>query len=122
MLMFLSRFVKQLRGPGTPLPARKDAIAVLRELLETGKITPVIDRTRGVPAHDRRRNAREGHPHGGSDHHVSAFVEALFVLRTRDGVSTMQARNLRAAGHALRETALGVVGIVYGIAQAEWSG
>ncbi len=42
-LMFLSRFVKQLRGPGLPLPSRKDAMAVLRELLETGKITPIID-------------------------------------------------------------------------------
>jgi NADPH:quinone reductase-like Zn-dependent oxidoreductase len=44
-LMFLSRFVKQLRGPGLPMPTRKDAMAVLRELLEAGKITPVIDST-----------------------------------------------------------------------------
>ena len=44
-LMFLSRFVKQLRGPGLPMPTRKDAMAVLRELLEAGKITPIIDST-----------------------------------------------------------------------------
>jgi NADPH:quinone reductase-like Zn-dependent oxidoreductase len=42
-LMFLSRFVKQLRGPGLPAPTRTDAMAVLRELLEAGKITPIID-------------------------------------------------------------------------------
>ncbi len=44
-LVFLSRFVKQLRGPGIPLPTKKDTISVLRELLEAGKITPVIDST-----------------------------------------------------------------------------
>ncbi|PYQ77448.1 MAG: NAD(P)-dependent alcohol dehydrogenase [Acidobacteria bacterium] len=43
MLIFLSRFVKQLRGPGIPMPTKKEAMAVLRELLEAGKITPVID-------------------------------------------------------------------------------
>ena len=44
-LMFLSRFVKQLRGPRLPMPTRKKAMAVLRELLEAGKITPIIDST-----------------------------------------------------------------------------
>lgn len=44
-LIFLSRFVKQLRGPGIPPPSKKDAMAILRELLEAGKITPIIDRT-----------------------------------------------------------------------------
>ena len=43
--MFLSRFVKQLRGPGLPLPTRQEAMAVLRDLLEAGKITPIIDST-----------------------------------------------------------------------------
>ena len=42
-LIFLSRFMKQLRGPGVPVPTRKDVMAILRELLEAGKITPVID-------------------------------------------------------------------------------
>lgn len=44
-LVFLSRFMKQLRGPGTPLPTTQDTIAVLRDLLEAGKITPIIDST-----------------------------------------------------------------------------
>lgn len=44
-LIVLSRFVKQLRGPGLPFPTKKEAIAVLRDLLEAGKITPVIDST-----------------------------------------------------------------------------
>jgi NADPH:quinone reductase-like Zn-dependent oxidoreductase len=44
-LIVLSRFVKQLRGPGLPMPTKKEAIAVLRELLEIGKITPIIDST-----------------------------------------------------------------------------
>ncbi len=44
-LMFLSRFVKQLRGPSSSLPSRQDTMAVLREFLEAGKITPIIDST-----------------------------------------------------------------------------
>ena len=44
-LIFLSRFVKQLRGPGFPMRTKKDAMAILRELLEAGKITPIIDST-----------------------------------------------------------------------------
>jgi len=44
-LMVLSHFVKQLRGPRVPAPTKKEAIAVLRELLEAGKLTPVIDST-----------------------------------------------------------------------------
>jgi NADPH:quinone reductase-like Zn-dependent oxidoreductase len=44
-LMALSCFVKQLRGPGLPMPTKTEAIAVLRELLEMGKITPIIDST-----------------------------------------------------------------------------
>jgi NADPH:quinone reductase-like Zn-dependent oxidoreductase len=44
-LMFLSRFDRQLRGPGLPPPTRTEAMAVLRELLEAGKITPIIDST-----------------------------------------------------------------------------
>ena len=42
-LVFLSRFVKQLRGPARPAPTRKDAMETLRGFLEAGKITPVID-------------------------------------------------------------------------------
>ncbi|MGH9720734.1 MAG: zinc-binding dehydrogenase, partial [Bryobacteraceae bacterium] len=42
-LMFLSHFVEQLRGPGIPFPTKSEAMTMLRELLEVGKITPVID-------------------------------------------------------------------------------
>jgi len=42
-LMVLSRFVKQLRGPRLPMPTKKDVMAILRNLLEAGKITPIID-------------------------------------------------------------------------------
>lgn len=44
-LMVLSRFARQLRGPGLPMPTKKESMAVLRELLETRKITPMIDST-----------------------------------------------------------------------------
>ena len=42
-LMALSRFVPQLRGPALPMPGKQEAIAALREYLETRKVTPVID-------------------------------------------------------------------------------
>jgi NADPH:quinone reductase-like Zn-dependent oxidoreductase len=44
-LIFLSRFNKQLRGPRGGAPTRREAMEVLREFLEAGKITPVIDST-----------------------------------------------------------------------------
>jgi NADPH:quinone reductase-like Zn-dependent oxidoreductase len=44
-LMVFSRFVKRLRGPSLSMPTKKEAIAVLRELLERGEITPIIDST-----------------------------------------------------------------------------
>ncbi|MEW6336457.1 MAG: NAD(P)-dependent alcohol dehydrogenase [Acidobacteriota bacterium] len=42
-LVLLSRFLKQLRGPELPLPTRKQALAVLVDLLDSGAVTPVID-------------------------------------------------------------------------------
>ena len=44
-LMFLSRFTKQLGSGRSGMPARKEAMAELRRLLEAGKITPIIDST-----------------------------------------------------------------------------
>ena len=44
-LIFLARFVKQLRGPRVPTPTKEEAMAILRTLLEAGKITPIIDST-----------------------------------------------------------------------------
>lgn len=64
-LMFLSRFVKQLRGPSVSRPSRKDAIAVLREFLEDGKITPVIDSTYPLSeAREALRHMIEDEPQG----------------------------------------------------------
>lgn len=44
-LMVLSNFVKQLRSPALPVPTKKEAIAMLRELVERGQLTPIIDST-----------------------------------------------------------------------------
>lgn len=44
-LIFLARFVKQLRGPGIPFPTRPEAMAQLAEHLAAGRLTPVVDRT-----------------------------------------------------------------------------
>ena len=44
-LLVLSRFVRQLRGPGVPALTKDEAIGVLRDLLEAGKLTPAIDST-----------------------------------------------------------------------------
>jgi NADPH:quinone reductase-like Zn-dependent oxidoreductase len=44
-LMLRARFVKQLRGPGLPAPTRQQAMAALKELLEAGKLTPIIAST-----------------------------------------------------------------------------
>ncbi len=64
-LMFLSRFVKQLRGPRVAMPSRKDAMAVLRELLEAGKITPIIDSTYTLSeAREALRHMIEDEPQG----------------------------------------------------------
>ncbi|CAN5600353.1 NAD(P)-dependent alcohol dehydrogenase [soil metagenome] len=44
-LVALSPFVSQLPTPNFSMPNKKDSMAVLKELLEAGKLTPVIDRT-----------------------------------------------------------------------------
>jgi NADPH:quinone reductase-like Zn-dependent oxidoreductase len=41
----LSPFVSQLPTPNFSTPAKKDQLVILKDLLEAGKITPVIDRT-----------------------------------------------------------------------------
>ena len=64
-LMFLSLFVKQLPKPIFSMPSKTDTMTVLRELLEAGKITPVIDRTyplSEVP--EAIRYLMEGEPQG----------------------------------------------------------
>jgi NADPH:quinone reductase-like Zn-dependent oxidoreductase len=44
-LIVLSLFVKQLPKPSVSMPSKKESMAVLKEFLEAGKLTPVIDRT-----------------------------------------------------------------------------
>ena len=64
-LMFLSLFVKQLPKPNFSMPSKKDTMAVFRELLEAGKITPVIDRTYPLgEASEAIRYLMEGEPQG----------------------------------------------------------
>ena len=44
-LAALSPFVRQLPHLSFSIPSKKDVMAVLKEFLEAGKLTPVIDRT-----------------------------------------------------------------------------
>src|ERR671917_108882 len=44
-LVVLSPFVSQLPPPNFSMPNKKDSMALLRELLEAGKLTPVVDRS-----------------------------------------------------------------------------
>lgn len=44
-LVVLSPFVRQLPTPNFSMPSKKDSMAFLKELLEAGKLTLVIDRT-----------------------------------------------------------------------------
>lgn len=44
-LVALSPFVSQLPDSSFSIPSKKDIMAVLKEFLEAGKLTPVIDRT-----------------------------------------------------------------------------
>ncbi|MEJ7815204.1 MAG: NAD(P)-dependent alcohol dehydrogenase, partial [Rubrobacter sp.] len=44
-LIVMSPFVSQLPDLNFSMPSKKDSMAVLKELLEAGKITPIIDRT-----------------------------------------------------------------------------
>jgi NADPH:quinone reductase-like Zn-dependent oxidoreductase len=44
-LMLRSLFVKQLRLGRNGIPSQQDAIVMLKELLETGQITPIVDST-----------------------------------------------------------------------------
>jgi NADPH:quinone reductase-like Zn-dependent oxidoreductase len=64
-LVALSPFVSQIPTPDFSMPDKKGQMAVLKDLLEAGKITPVIDRTyplREVP--EAIRYLEEGHAGG----------------------------------------------------------
>jgi NADPH:quinone reductase-like Zn-dependent oxidoreductase len=64
-LVALSPFVSQLPTPNLSTPGKDNRMVVLKELLEAGKITPVIDRTyplSEVP--EAMRYLEEGHAQG----------------------------------------------------------
>jgi NADPH:quinone reductase-like Zn-dependent oxidoreductase len=64
-LIFLSRFEKQLGSGNRSTPSRRGAMAVLRELLEAGKITPIIDSTYPLgEIHEAFRHLVEDELHG----------------------------------------------------------
>ncbi|MFC1889222.1 NAD(P)-dependent alcohol dehydrogenase [Thermodesulfobacteriota bacterium] len=64
-LMFLSLFVKQLPRPNFSMPSKKEAMGVFRELLEAGKITPIIDSTYPLSeAREALRHMIEDEPQG----------------------------------------------------------
>jgi len=44
-LVAMSFFIKQLPRPVFSMPAKKEVISILKELLENGKLTPTIDRS-----------------------------------------------------------------------------
>jgi len=44
-LMLRARFDRNLPGPGSPLPGKRECMAALGDLLEAGKLTPVVART-----------------------------------------------------------------------------
>ena len=44
-LMAMSQFVSQLRDMGASMPDKKECMALMKELLESGELTPYIDRT-----------------------------------------------------------------------------
>jgi NADPH:quinone reductase-like Zn-dependent oxidoreductase len=64
-LVALSPFVSQLPELRFSMPTKKDSMAVLNELLEAGKITPVIDRTYPLSeVVEAIRYLEEGHTQG----------------------------------------------------------
>ena len=64
-LMLLSLFVKHVPRPNLSMPSKQSTMAVLRELLEAGKITPIIDRTYPLgETSEALRYLIEGEPQG----------------------------------------------------------
>jgi NADPH:quinone reductase-like Zn-dependent oxidoreductase len=64
-LVALSPFVSQMPTPNFSMPDKKNQMVVLKELLEDGKITPVIDRTYSLSeVPEAIRYLEEGHVQG----------------------------------------------------------
>ena len=64
-LVALSPFMGQMPTPNFSMPDKKNQMVVLKELLEDGKITPVIDRTYSLSEVPKAiRYLEEGHVQG----------------------------------------------------------
>lgn len=64
-LILRSLFVRQLRLGRSSIPDRAEALAILRDLLEAGKITPIVDRTYPLSeAREAFRHLMEDAPRG----------------------------------------------------------
>jgi NADPH:quinone reductase-like Zn-dependent oxidoreductase len=64
-LVALSPFVSQLPTPKFSMPDKKNQMVVLKQLIETGKLTPVIDRTYSLgEVPEAIRYLEEGHAQG----------------------------------------------------------
>ncbi len=59
------KYVRQLPKLNFTMPSKKEFMAVLRELIEAGKINPVVDRTFSLEeVSEAIRYLQEGHPQG----------------------------------------------------------
>lgn len=64
-LVALSPFVSQLPTPNFSMPGKKNQMAVLKEFIEAGKLTPIIDRTYPLSeAPEAIRYLQDGHARG----------------------------------------------------------
>ena len=64
-LVALSPFVSQIPTPKFSMPDKKNQMVVLKQLMETGKLTPVIDRTYSLgEVPEAIRYLEEGHAQG----------------------------------------------------------
>jgi NADPH:quinone reductase-like Zn-dependent oxidoreductase len=64
-LVALSPFVSQIPTPHFSMPDKKNQMVVLKQLMESGKLTPVIDRTYSLgEAPEAIRYLEEGHAQG----------------------------------------------------------
>lgn len=70
-LVAMSLFVGQLRDKGGRRPNKQESLALLRELLESGKLTPYIDKTYPLSqVREAIRCLQEGHVKGKVHHRV----------------------------------------------------
>ena len=64
-LVALSPFVSQLPTPNVSMPNKNNQMVILKQLLESGKLTPVIDRTYSLgEVPEAIRHLEEGHTQG----------------------------------------------------------